>query len=221
MAAALNQSELRAYTESANFNGRDAWRVRIGPFDTRAEAEAARLRALHVSDKVKASVVVLNAGDTPAAAVAAATRPDAEPAPVASATPPQPRNPPAEVPAAAPKPAPPAKAPEVAARTEPAPQPAAKPAAPAPVPKPAPKPATANVGFAVQLGAFADADAARALRDRARAAGLSAFTETVNTDAGPRTRVRIGPVADRADAEKLRDQAQSRLGIGGMVRPHP
>ena len=36
-----------------------------------------------------------------------------------------------------------------------------------------------------------------------------------------RTRVRIGPVADRAAAEKLREQAQAKLGIGGIVRPHP
>ena len=37
------------------------YRVRIGPFATRAEAEAARLRAAHVRDDVGATVVVLDA----------------------------------------------------------------------------------------------------------------------------------------------------------------
>ena len=211
MASALNQSQLTAYSEAAKFNGRDAWRVRIGPFASRAEAEAARLRALHVSDKVNASVVALNA-DAQAPATVATTSTSALPPAVATAPLP-----------ARPAPAPAAK-PTVTqpAPSQPTPVAAAKPAEPAPKPAaPAAKPATSNVGFAVQLGAFADADAAKALRDKARAAGLSAFTETVNTDDGPRTRVRVGPVADRADAEKLRAQAQSRLGVGGMVRPHP
>ena len=230
MASALNQSQLTAYSEAAKFNGRDAWRVRIGPFASRAEAEAARLRALHVSDKVNASVAALNA-DAQAPATVATTSTSALPPAVATA--PLPATP---APAAKPtvtQPAPSQPTPVAAAKpAEPAPKPVAvapKPtqpvaAEPKPAPKPAApaaKPATSNVGFAVQLGAFADADAAKALRDKARAAGLSAFTETVNTDDGPRTRVRVGPVADRADAEKLRAQAQSRLGVGGMVRPHP
>ena len=59
MATALNQSQLAAYTEASKFNGRDAWRVRIGPFASRAEAEAARLRALHVSDKFNATTLAL------------------------------------------------------------------------------------------------------------------------------------------------------------------
>ncbi len=234
MATALKQSQLAAYTEASKFNGRDAWRVRIGPFASRAEAEAARLRALHVSDKVNASVVALNAdaaapaGVSTASTAAASSTVTTTPLPPAPV--PKPATPAPTVAAEAPKPA-------VAKPVEPVAKPAApatKPATPAPKPapvvatsepKPAPKPAapkpTSNVGFAVQLGAFADAGAAKALRDKARAAGLSAFTETVNTDDGARTRVRIGPVADRADAEKLRAQAQSRLGVGGMVRPHP
>src|SRR3546814_9191896 len=53
-------------------------------------------------------------------------------------------------------------------------------------PKPAaesPKPAaTAGVGFAVQIGAFSNTAQAIAKRDELRAAGFSAFTETVQTD---------------------------------------
>ena len=238
MVAALAQSQLKAYAEPATLNGRSAWRVRLGPYAGRAEAEAARLRALHVSDKVNASVVALNAGAdvapaattaaTPPAAVTTAPLPPAPRTAEAAAPAPKPMQvqvaeaKPAPTPAPAkpePKPAAPVAAPKPATPVAAAPKPEPKPAEAAP--KPAPKPAASNVGFAVQLGAFADPAAATALRDKARAAGLSAFTETIKTAEGPRTRVPVAPVADRADAEKLRAQAQAKLGVGGMVRPHP
>lgn len=226
MVAALEQAQLQAYAEPATLSGRSAWRVRLGPYATRAEAEAARLRALHVTDKVKASVVALNADAATPASPASTTAAPVAPSPVT--TRPLPSAPVATVAAPAPKPATveapkkPAEAKPAATQPTPvaaAPKPAEKPVESAP--KPAPKPAASSVGFAVQLGAFADAGAATALRDKARAAGLSAFTETINTPDGKRTRVRVGPVADRADADKLRAQAQSKLGIAGIVRPHP
>jgi cell division septation protein DedD len=82
-------------------------------------------------------------------------------------------------------------------------------------------PAASNVGFAVQLGAFASAADANALRDKVRAGGYSAFVEQVRTDKGALNRVRVGPVANRADAEKLKSQVAAKFGINGMVRPHP
>ena len=101
-----------------------------------------------------------------------------------------------------------------------APKPAApKPAAPAAVA--ASKPAAANVGFAVQLGAFSNAAEANAMRDKLRAGGFSAFVEQVKTDKGVLNRVRVGPVASRADADKLKSQVSAKAGIDGMVRPHP
>jgi cell division septation protein DedD len=77
------------------------------------------------------------------------------------------------------------------------------------------------VGYAVQLGAFSNAAEAQRLRDRARAAGFSSFVEPVRTDGGTLHRVRIGPVADRAAADGLRAQAAGKLGVNGIVRPHP
>ena len=229
MVAALVQSQLQAYAEPATLAGRSAWRVRIGPFATRAEAEAARLRALQVSDKVKASVVALNADVAAPAASApapASTVATAAPAPAPVTTRPLPTPSVATTAPAKPTQAPPVPTPTAPKPVAPKPAPVAT--APKPVekpvetaPKPAPKPAASGVGFAVQLGAFADPAAATALRDKARAAGLSAFTETISTAEGKRTRVRIGPVADRADADRLRAQAQAKLGINGMVRPHP
>lgn len=110
---------------------------------------------------------------------------------------------------------------------QPAPAPAAKTVEPKPVEaaKPVtqtpPSPAATNVGFAVQLGAFSKAADANALRDRVRAAGMTAFTEEVNTDKGMLTRVRVGPVASRADADQLKAQVRAKIGIDGLVRPHP
>jgi len=81
--------------------------------------------------------------------------------------------------------------------------------------------AAAGVGFAVQVGAFSKSADATALRDRLRSAGFSAFTETVNTDKGALTRVRVGPVVTRAEAQQLQAQVKSKAGVDGIVRPHP
>jgi cell division septation protein DedD len=98
---------------------------------------------------------------------------------------------------------------------------APKPAEPVAKPAETPKPAASNVGFAVQLGAFSSAADANALRDKLRAGGFSAFVEQVKTDKGTLSRVRVGPVASRADADKLKAQVAAKVGINGMVRPHP
>ena len=99
---------------------------------------------------------------------------------------------------------------------------ATKPAEPASLSHRAPKPVAASgTGFAVQLAAFSKAADATALRDRLRSAGFSAFTEAVSTDKGTLTRVRVGPVLNRAEADQLKAQVKSKLGIDGIVRPHP
>ena len=110
----------------------------------------------------------------------------------------------------APKPAAPKPKPETVA--------AAKPATP---PAPTTKPAASGTGYAVQLAAYSKAADANALRDKLRAAGFSAFTEVVNTDKGSLTRVRVGPVLNRAEADQLKAQVKSKVGLDGIVRPHP
>ncbi|KFN48600.1 SPOR domain-containing protein, partial [Arenimonas composti] len=100
-----------------------------------------------------------------------------------------------------------------------APAPAA--AAPAPA-SPAPRPAaTAEVGFAVQLGAFRSEADADAVRERARGAGFVAFVQRVTSSNGPVWRVRVGPEADRATAERRRDEVIARLGGEAIVVSHP
>lgn len=124
-----------------------------------------------------------------------------------------------------PKPA--AAAPTVAAAAPAAaPKPDTKPPvapAPAPEPKPAQRPddsararallegrsaepsASANAEesrFIVQVGAFADAEKAREARTKVERAGLKTYTQVVDTKDGKRTRVRVGPFTNRAEADK-------------------
>ena len=192
--SALTSSQLPGYQEASPASGgRTLYRVRIGPYASQAEAEAARLRAAHVRDDVGAKVVVLNADAAPPVS-APATRP----APTAD-------KPPESKPVATTKPVAPAPAKPVEV---------AKPIVQAPS-------AAAGVGFAVQLGAFSSTAEADKLRDRARAAGFSAFVQQVRTDKGTLSRVRVGPVMNRADADQLKAQVSAKLGISGIVQSHP
>src|SRR5690606_816481 len=152
----LRDAQLPAYREAGEVGGKQAWRVRIGPYATRADAEIARVEAARAGKYAGARVIALDAAE-PAAPVAAKPAPEPEPA-----SRPAPAEPVAGKPAAKPVEAP-----------KPAAEPVAQP------PKPA---ATAGVGFAVQIGAFSNAAQATAKRDQLRAAGFSAFTETVETD---------------------------------------
>ena len=43
----------------------------------------------------------------------------------------------------------------------------------------------------------------------------------MNTDKGALTRVRVGPVLNRAEADQLKAQVKSKVGLDGIVRPHP
>lgn len=208
----LKQSGLSGYRQEATINGKAAYRVRIGPFADRAAAEAARVQASRVRSDVNAQVIALDAVPAPAPVAAEPALPQPqrpEPTPAAqtaAATP----TPAATVPKPAPQPA--AAAPRQAPPAQ----------ATAPAAKPSTPPAAApNVGFAVQLGAFSNAADANALRDKARAAGFSASVDQVRTDKGTLSRVRVGPVASRADAETLKSQVAQKIGVEGMVRSHP
>jgi len=130
----------------------------------------------------------------------------------AAQTPPTPTPPP---PAVKPPPAAKPAAPEASAKVAPAPPKAAAPDRPA-----APKPeasATAareraeraraeaalkNVEYVVPVIALANTDKVKALTARLAAAKMPYYTEPVATAQGPVTRVRVGPFANRAAAEK-------------------
>jgi len=74
LVATLKRSGFAAYAEAAEFNGKAAQRVRVGPFADRAEAEAARIRIKQVRSDVPGSVIALAEdarADAPASAVPA------------------------------------------------------------------------------------------------------------------------------------------------------
>ena len=216
----LRQAGLEGFKEEAELNGRKAWRVRVGPYPDRALAEAGRLQAVRIRSDVNAQVIALDAGNAAtgtasAPATAAATPAASQPAPASS-------QPAATAQASATK--------TEALPAESKPKPATPSAQPAPAPAkattattqaPAPAaPAASSVGFAVQLGAFSSATEADALRDRLRGAGYSAIVQPVRTDKGTLHRVRVGPVASRAEAEQLKSRLAPGFGAG-MVVPHP
>ena len=99
-----------------------------------------------------------------------------------------------------------------------------KPAAPASAAATEPPPAnpanTSATGFVVQIGAFSSGADALAQRDALRKAGFNAFTDTVPGPSGTLTRVRVGPVVTRAEADALKAKLRA-VGKDGMVRPHP
>ena len=80
---------------------------------------------------------------------------------------------------------------------KPVPAAAAKMAASAP-----PPPAETPGRFVVQVGAFADASVAREARSKVEKLGLRTYTQVVDTEAGQRIRVRLGPFSSRDEAEK-------------------
>lgn len=62
--------------------------------------------------------------------------------------------------------------------------------------------AVSSARFVVQVGAFSDAAKVREVRRKVEASGLKTYTQVVTTADGDRTRVRVGPFADRAEADK-------------------
>ena len=144
-----------AYLESLSVNGKAASGVRVGPFDGRASAEAARLKLKDAIGNAEPSLMVADRTVTAAA---------------------------------------PARS-QVAGVAD---------------------------GWAVQLSALRDRKDAETLSRRVKAAGFEAFVDdTRGADGTTLWRVRVGPRAERADAEKLAADIKVRLHMDGMVVTHP
>jgi DedD protein len=210
LVASLQAKQLPAYAEAVTVAGKAETRVRIGPFPQRGDAEAARLKAQQVRSDMPASVTALDAAapapvvQTPTTVASsgklAAVSPASKPAANAAST----RS----------------DLPAVASGKNPAPtnNPAASPASGKPA---APSPASAGRGYAVQVSAFRSEDEALTLRNKLRAAGFTAFSEKIQADSGTLFRVRIGPEADRDEADHLRTELSAKLGLSGMVVAYP
>jgi len=100
----------------------------------------------------------------------------------------------------------------------------AVPAAPA-TPDPETRPAqtlsdevTNMVAWVVQAGSFADESNALALRDKLRTASFPAF---ISPDAVNRVyRVKVGPITDRKQANKVQNQVESMFRVKTLVRQY-
>lgn len=75
-----------------------------------------------------------------------------------------------------------------------------------------PDPKASDARYVVQFGAFADVNAAREARQKAERMGLKTYAQQVDTPQGKRIRVRLGPFADKAEADK----ALATLRKGGL-----
>lgn len=100
--------------------------------------------------------------------------------------------------------------PEVKAEAKPAARPASRPddgaKARALLEGKTPDAAAAAQRFVVQVGAFADDEKAREVRQKLEKAGLKTYTHVADTKDGKRTRVRVGPFSTKADADKAAER---------------
>lgn len=70
--------------------------------------------------------------------------------------------------------------------------------------------------YVVQFGAFAEASAAHEARLKAERLGLKTYAQQVDTPQGKRIRVRLGPFADKAEADKAAASLR-KAGLPGAV----
>ena len=71
--------------------------------------------------------------------------------------------------------------------------------------------------WAVQLGSFDERENAVGLRDRLRNDGYQAVISDVRRLTGSASRVAIGPIIRREDAERLRDEVAQRYELDAIV----
>ena len=88
-------------------------------------------------------------------------------------------------------------------------------------PAPSPTSAAANGGelserFIVQVGAFAEVVKAREARLKVEGAGLKTYTQVAETTGGKRIRVRVGPFATRAEADRAASKIKT-LGLAAAI----
>jgi DedD protein len=108
--------------------------------------------------------------------------------------------------------------PEPKATPKPAAKPEAKPEAKAPVkaePKAETKPdakptASADGRFVVQVGAYAEAAKLREARSKVEKMGFKTYTQVVGAKGAERTRVRVGPFATKAEADKAAEKIKKQ-----------
>lgn len=75
--------------------------------------------------------------------------------------------------------------------------------------------------YAVQVGVFAREENAAQLRERLAGHGFTTFVGSETSGARTTWKVRVGPVMEREEAERLRDRLQAEANVEGMIVSHP
>lgn len=72
--------------------------------------------------------------------------------------------------------------------------------------------------FVIQVAALATKEKVNELQTRLKDAGIHSYTQKVVTEAGDRTRIRVGPFANKDEAERIRAKIV-KLGLNGTLVP--
>jgi DedD protein len=95
------------------------------------------------------------------------------------------------------------------------------PPAPAKVASAAPEPRGGVSAWVVQLASLASREKAEQLEQRLRDLGFSAFLEPIRSGGRELTRIRVGPEADHARAERIAADIEKKVRIRGQVVRYP
>jgi DedD protein len=84
--------------------------------------------------------------------------------------------------------------------------------------KPADQSPSGSGRFLVQVAALASKDKVTQLQSKLKSAGIKSHTQKVATANGERIRIRVGPFANREDADRMRARI-GKLGLNGTLVP--
>ncbi len=76
----------------------------------------------------------------------------------------------------------------------------------------------APVKYVLQVAALATQDKVNELQGKLKEAGIKSYTQKVPTESGERIRIRVGPFANKEEAEKARAKL-GKIGLSGSVVP--
>lgn len=85
--------------------------------------------------------------------------------------------------------------------------------------KPTPQSGTATGSFTVQVAALNSPEKIRELQAKLKAASITSYTQKITTKTGEVSRIRVGPFANKAEAEKIRAKLV-KLGLNGSLVPN-
>jgi len=81
------------------------------------------------------------------------------------------------------------------------------------------KPNAATGSFTVQVAALNSPEKIRDLQAKLKAANIASYTQKIITKSGEVSRIRVGPFANKAEAEKMRAKLV-KLGLNGSLLPN-